>query len=358
MAVSYTQTASLRDTVLGNISNFLVNEGFAFPVPQHLALLKDGILSLVDQLADYREEGTPLFPEILISTDFKALISTLPTMARLDIAQGKELNVKGITKALKLCAPLATDGWHIYLDLKDGVVSYGVINGNLSETSTSILDMLSGFEEEEMEVPPFVYIRNLGYKNVQLVGKGNSLQVEFSLKDLSNHGDDFVDTLCESICTNIDETIFETAKTYFRKTVINANRIGHGTLIGVIEDSEVLINELDGHVKDGTILTVPVDIVGHIRDALDSSNTGAEATLKAYGSLLTGMINSDGITLFTNTGKLVGFHIFIKLTEQSKVTENGGARTKAFESMRDCGKFYCSFFKSQDGHEKITHQNG
>jgi hypothetical protein len=65
------------------------------------------------------------------------------------------------------------------------------------------------------------------------------------------------------------------------------------------------------------------------------------------------MLNHDGITILSNKGKVIGYHILIGdfLNPGDKV--EGGARSKAFKSMENCGLFNFCFYKSQDGNIKI-----
>lgn len=65
------------------------------------------------------------------------------------------------------------------------------------------------------------------------------------------------------------------------------------------------------------------------------------------------MLNHDGITIFTNKGKLIAYHLLIKTYEKEGQILIGGARTKAYASMQNCNLFLSCFYKSQDGNMKI-----
>jgi hypothetical protein len=71
--------------------------------------------------------------------------------------------------------------------------------------------------------------------------------------------------------------------------------------------------------------------------------------LESKGYLLKGMLNSDGIILFDNKGRLLGYNCFIKSTQSKKV--NGGARKRAYSSIKSkVGRGLAAvFMQSQDG---------
>lgn len=65
------------------------------------------------------------------------------------------------------------------------------------------------------------------------------------------------------------------------------------------------------------------------------------------------MLGHDGITILTTDGKILGYHLLIGDHSKPEDDADGGARTKAFNSMRNCEAFDACFFKSQDGRIKL-----
>ena len=67
------------------------------------------------------------------------------------------------------------------------------------------------------------------------------------------------------------------------------------------------------------------------------------------GSLLKGMLNSDGIILFDDNGRLLGYNCFVKVKHDAGVI--GGARRRAFAALSGkIGKgLSAAFMQSQDG---------
>ena len=64
------------------------------------------------------------------------------------------------------------------------------------------------------------------------------------------------------------------------------------------------------------------------------------------------MINHDGITFVSTTGKILAYHYIVNNKVES-VQVVGGSRTKAFESLKNVPGIYACFFKSQDGLTKF-----
>ena len=75
-----------------------------------------------------------------------------------------------------------------------------------------------------------------------------------------------------------------------------------------------------------------------------TSSREASTINRLYASIVQSMLNHDGLTLFTTTGKLIGYHIFVKpdTNEQGEVV--GGARSRAFEVMKASKVFCCCFY--------------
>ena len=147
---------------------------------------------------------------------------------------------------------------------------------------------------------------------------------------------------------------------YFEKIIGVALIAGHGNLIGVVGDDPASIEKLKNRHGDGIYLSQPIDICELVVQSEEQDSREASTSNRLHASLVQSMLNHDGATVFTSTGKLLGYHIFVKPdgTEEGEIV--GGARTRAFEILKLSNVFDCCFYKSQDGNEKIwsvTHGN-
>ena len=167
------ETTSFRDSVKSKISEFL--HAISFDLASNI---KQGVVNelvdVVNQLSDYYEEGAHLYPEIVLLRNFDEFKATIPCFYH--ILYSGEYVPGTLLRSLKMCAPLAHSGWHIFMELNEASVRWGVVNAEQSVTAVSILNQIVG-----SETSPFVYIRNIGSKTVELSSGNNSYKVSLSL---------------------------------------------------------------------------------------------------------------------------------------------------------------------------------
>ena len=84
---------------------------------------------------------------------------------------------------------------------------------------------------------------------------------------------------------------------------------------------------------------------------LTSKNEIDASDLISKGSILQGMLNSDGIVLFDTKARILGYNCFINLNGQNGASINGGARKRAFIALSEKvgDEFSAVFIQSQDG---------
>lgn len=340
--------SSLRKEVLTSIGDFLLMEGFNNP---DIGIVKDGILNIIDLIADYYEEGKPLFPEVIILSKIDFLDSIIPKILPI---KSHDLNKEEFALAVKLCAPLATHGWIIYIEVMDRKMSYGLVSAEVDETSPSIHSQTVGELKSTEYKYQVAYIRNIGKKVVELAGLKNKLIVSLNLDQNRDYSQNELNLLCNAITTNCEEDLTEKLKTYFEKLIDETLKVGHGNLIGVIDDSEENITKVKNELKvnGGIYLEIPIDFQVLLMQTQEGDSQSS-VTLRSYANLLQAMLNHDGITLMTNKGKVLGYHMLIADDIRNGDKLTGGARSKAFLSMTNCGHFDFCFYKSQDGNLKI-----
>jgi len=334
--------SSLRETTLKEIGNFLFEEKF-----QTNTIARQGILDLINQISDYYEEGNHLYPEVLIMNKIE-LLKTIPSREIL-LYDGK-LDLLEFKQAIKLCAPLAVNNWIIFIVIKGNKMKYGLTNAEISETSIPMF-------KQAIEMPNsgfnIAYIRNIGEKTVELAGLKSRSIISLTLNEtkevLKNEVYDLSSVILENVVNN------ESGKltTFFEKMINEAIKVGHGNLISVVDDNNTAINKIEKILKNGMLFQNPIDLAEMIKRAENEKTNLTSIELKSFTSLIISMINHDGITLFSNTGKILGYHFIVenKIPKQSKTV--GGSRTLAFEAMRTSKLFKACFMKSQDGNIKF-----
>ena len=85
---------SLRKTVSSEIGTFLLNNGFSQKDPDKNPILVNELVSIVNSLSDYYEEGEHLYPEVLLTNN----ISEIPFFISYEFYRG-ELLPRSLAKA-------------------------------------------------------------------------------------------------------------------------------------------------------------------------------------------------------------------------------------------------------------------
>lgn len=324
--------------MLGGVTEFCTECGLGlFNNPLNL-------VELIVSLARYKEEGVRLNPQVYVSSDIASLAAMLPDGERLKIGTTTG-NVKGIKEALKKTAPLATDGWSIYLQDRD-VLEYGVFRGSGNPLSVAVDDVLL----VRIEPLTVVKIFSIAEECVEIRASNGSYHHVF----LDHRKEDtppplqYLDKLVSSIAQNCSAENREALNSFLKKLLFTAMRESHGCLIAVTNMTKVpsfLAN-------DGVLLDTPIDFVGLVAQLKKGEIDSTVLTNK--GSLLKGMLNSDGIILFDEKGRLLGYNCFVKVKHEAGVV--GGARRRAFAALQaKIGKgLAAAFMQSQDGWTEFT----
>lgn len=332
---------SLRKTVSSEIGTFLLNNGFSQKDPDKNPILVNELVSIVNSLSDYYEEGEHLYPEVLLTNN----ISEIPFFVSYEFYRG-ELLPRSLAKAIKMCAPLCNEGWCIFMEVNDDGIRWGVVNGEQKITSLSLLEQLKLSEDNEHR---FILLHNIGAKTVEFVPASGKepYAVSLSLNGVEDSEGCYIRDLCETIGEICKASHFYD---FLEKMIGYALQIGHGNLVAVLDvhEGEIKVPDI---FSDGVLLVKePIDLYEyyiHFRNA--DKDITAHELLKKVSCLVQAMLNHDGICLFTNDGKLIGYHLIV---DNKTMTENqivGGARTKAFKKLVSEDAIFAVLMKTQEG---------
>ena len=317
------KTTSLREYFHGNLGDFAEN----CEIPK-LATAKT-LAGLVVTLADLREEGTVLIPEVYLCDDLKETLKLLPGHETLPIGEDSDPSM-AIAEAIKKCSPLAIEGWCIYVTGSQDKFSFGLFRDSLNPLSISIDQTLFS---EPTETIKLVRLFRSALGCVELKNhKGDVYNLLLSDKRATEllpqvH----TVTLVDLICKDLDEPLKESTRTYLEKTVRSALNLCHGTIVAVVKTGKV-----PTFLSDGVVLKQPIDIASLVkRYRKEKIDPTAEHALTANAALIKGMIASDGITVFNKKGCLIAYNCFIASPNRvSGKMVIGGARTRAYEAMK------------------------
>lgn len=338
--------ASLRESTLASIAEFLLDENF-----QNSSILKEGILEMINLLSDYYEEGIHLFPQVIITNNSKDFFKTLVNR---EIPISKQsISVSEFRNIIKLCAPLAVGSWIIYINVEGENLSYGLVDAEMTETSPSIYDQTVGKLKVQPKDINIAYLRNIGSKTVELTGLKRKLIVSLTLDKKLSVDDNIINEISQNITAKVDPEFQLPVTTFVNKTIEDAIKQGHGNLIGVVDDNEATIQELKSKLPDGIYLNPPIDIADYVTYTEKERTNESSVSLMAYSKVFISMLNHDGITIVTNNAKILGYHMFISPFTKEGEQLVGGARTRAYHSMINSSLFDSCCYKSQDGNTKI-----
>jgi hypothetical protein len=342
------KSISLKQALVGASVEFLTQEEMACLKTQ------ESIPELISQLLYYKEEGKPLYPEIYIFDNIDIVRKILPTSQICYIGKGEKSKAT-MLKALKKCAPLTENGWVIFILRKEDEFEYGVLRAGTSVLSVSISETL--IDNGTLDVKA-VLVHQLAEKLIEVKGvKADSLLICYGGSDVFEKSPiDNQIKFIESIAEAIPENIREQATNFFRKIFLEVLQKGHGTLACVIDHKK---KELPVKLQDGIKLQDRIDIPAAIEELLHKNDLQANSLLDGQFSLITGMMQSDGITVFTDRGEVVAYNVFVKHPESIlKETTTGGARSRTFLTLCNFinNGLKSAYIQSQDG--KIEFRNG
>lgn len=307
----------------------------------------NGLMDIIDKLADYHEEGQALYPEVLIVKDLSYFNTFVNHRVKL---VEKKLSRADFSQCIKMCAPLAVDGWNIYLALlEDNKIEYGLVTSEITALSLNLYEQTMNMEVPEINA---IYFRNAGNKVVEVRTVQTKVLVYLNLNEGGDSLDQTVDQLVQTILPEkIDNYLGKI--NYLKKVIRQALNEGHGNLIAVAESNPEVIRSVIENFHGGITLETPIDLSQLTSDCLVLHTEEASLTLNLYASLLQSMLNFDGITLFSNDGKIIGYHYIVNNNVVAEESIEGGARTRAFSALCSINGLKTCFMKSQDGRIKF-----
>ena len=331
---------SLRPQLIGESVTFLNQENMECLITQ------DGLVDLISQLVYYKEEGRALYPEIYIFDDLDLIRKVLPTNQFCLIGTGDKTKAT-MLKALKKCAPLSENGWAIYILRKPNSFEYGIFRAGTSILSVSISETLIDNGAEDLKA---ILIHQVAEKLIEVKGvKADSLIISFGSQEQSKLSPTENQLkFIESIVKEVDPEVRDQTVNFFKKVFLHSLQKGHGTLACVVKSKKKMPKKL----QDGIQLSIRLDIPKSIKELTDNNDLQANAYLEGQFSLITGMMQSDGITVFSDKGEILSYNLFVKHPPKLTNTKtSGGARSRTYLTLCDMiGKeIEGAYIQSQDG---------
>lgn len=306
------------------------------------------IAGMVSQLAAYTEEGVPMSPSVFICSSVSQLVQLAGIGEHIPLSAEVPLESAG-AKILKDAAPLCFGHWRIYIERSsDGQkCNYGVFCGTSDPSSLTIDEVVLDEYDESF---PVIRISQSGTNKVEVRSNaGDGIEFRF------NNDPDVEEIKVYQHIRQLAKAI--SAKSgrhgdlftgYIDRILSMAIKDCHGTLIAVAPSAG---GDLPAEISDLVRLEPPFHLYDRFQRHIDEGKTAASVSrLQAASELVSGFIDSDGITVFNDAGFVLGYRAFIK-SDTAGLPVMGGARSRAFGSMKALvGKsIVAAFFRSQDG---------
>ena len=309
--------------------------------------LKDGLVAIIDNIADYYEEGSHLYPEIILIDNMGLLnLMTCHTV----VFYNGALSETEFERAVKMGAPLAVNGWDIFICVPPtgNTMTWGLLTAELTVNTVSLYKQVLDPDNHEFKT---AIIRNLGKRIVSLKSVVEEKIISFSLlKKVSIEKDSVTDFAAKVVSRCVSEQ--DNKRDLFIKMVDRAFKTGHGNLLAVVEPTQEKMAIVQEKLTQGVYFSAEgFDVNKMVDEYLNASPQSKEICASQVNnaiSLGVSMMNHDGVTLFSNDGKILGYHLIV---DNSIVAaeETGGARTKAFKALVGLHIFDAVLIKKQEG---------
>jgi hypothetical protein len=286
-------------------------------------------------LSRYEEEGQRLHPRVILTqsvTQTKKVPLHPAESIRIGSGPAQE---DTFSSALKKCAPLAVGDWYIYIELGEDLIEYGLIR-----SGRSVLDKVPdhAFRDQQLDgiQDPAIILRQIADGAVEATTTtGYSVNVTFTGRQLDQTDRrPKLSNLYNVITLRCQTDIAELTQRFLDRAFAILIEKGHGGLVLVLDPPNYTPRQ---ELRDGTWLDPPIDLVARIEQEMSTPDAEATTATRALIDIVAGMLMSDGITVFTTEGKLLGFNVFAKAVTPEQVAlsthSSGGARRRAFQLL-------------------------
>lgn len=218
----------------------------------------------------------------------------------------------------------------MYIERRAHKFGYGVFRSGSTVLSLPPAELL--VNRGDPSIPVFM-LRQVAENVVQVKGfSHSSLLVHFgATKDIEVSPLPKLNSFVGCMIRDVPEDIQEQVGAFYRTVFAGVLRAGHGTLAAVIPGKS---RNLPKKFRDGIILAPQISVPDKIREVLTKADCASNAKIQASTALITGMLLSDGITVFGSNGTVRAYNVFVKHPRKFESVV-GGARTRTFKMM--CG---------------------
>lgn len=295
---SSTRIVTYRSNLKSEISDFLDDLGLK------CAHTADAVVEIVVALSKYEEEGRELFPDVYLCVDRKLMDQVLGSSDFIELGRGP-LCDDTAKLALKRCAPLCGPTWSIYLEKGATDIAYGMFAMPATPFALEPAELLI---DSPLEENPTVLVRHLAKNLVGLsANNGRSAHFHFSARRADAPVDgDSIWTFVKAAVASVPDDVRADTERILLKSLRRSLRFCHGTMLAVVPSGQKPSGDL---FDDAVSLSPALDFPARVRAFKEAQGPDQAASLMAACQLLDGMINSDGLVLFSSGGIVLRYRV-------------------------------------------------
>ena len=326
------------------IVDFLASEFDDFPIK-----LQNRFLNFFPEIVNYEEEGLKYKPRLLFTNDIDRIVRTLQNCEKIQLFQDHdEYNFKNNMKAL---VPFSEQDWCAYVEIKNGLITYGIVKILSSIKEEGLEDVL--FKSEYLRERSnklfgiYVYAQNSFTATMKSL-KGHAININFALdiKTINDWDDEifeFVEASFAKVKTSPKK--LNELKIMYKNIFKNVLKKVRGAIC-VVVDKEYLDTK-DDFFEDGIWLEDPICF----SKMFLQTHHYNEPKLQAFSHVFMSMLDYDGITIVDNMGRVLAYNVFVETNLKTSGNIIGGARKRAAYTIINSRikNIIGVYFQSHDG---------
>ncbi|MGN1222506.1 MAG: hypothetical protein ACI4T1_00005 [Christensenellales bacterium] len=324
-----------------SVDEFIVCEYLDFPKK-----LQNQLINFLPNMGNYEEEGSKIRPTLLFTNDINAIAKSVPNCYKVLLFEDE--NEAMFASRMKSLSVFCQNGWIIYINLKEGLIQYGICKATNSikdETFQTLLLENEALKDRNKFFGFLVY--PLTSRTITLASiKNGYLNINFTLetKKITSWREEiaeFVDASFSKLRTTHKK--LGEIKTMFINIFDKAIKNISGAICVVVDKDY----EDKGLLSDGIWLKEPIEF----SKLFLQTKSYSEQKLLAISELFISMLNYDGITVIDNMGRIRAYNCFVETSMNNEKNIIGGARKRAAFTLINTKvkKIIGVYFQSHEG---------
>ena len=308
------------DSAREKVTNFFLEEFPSFP-----PLILSNFLNRFNDFLNYSEEGKVIRPNFIFTNSIETVAKSLPKTNVLTIFEDKDATQ--FNSRIKSIIAVAERNWPMFIDIKEGKISYGLILSFGSIKDRRVISTLlnnTTLKDRPVKINCII-ARPLNFYTMALNSiTGRHLEVNFSLDTskvttFDTEIAEFVDAVFSKLRTT--QRKLQDMKNMYRNIFTNVLNDVNGAICVIVDKDYVDT----GLFSDGIWLSEPISF----SKLFNQTKSYSEEKLQTYANLFINMLNFDGITIIDNKGQIRAYNVFVEPNSKRVGYIVGGARKRA-----------------------------